>query len=61
MIISIVKIITFIPTAIISIKWLGAKGLVLATIVINTLPNLIFGRIQYKKLISGTATGIWNR
>ena len=61
MIISIVKIVTFIPTAIISIKWLGAKGLVLATIVINTLPNLIFGRIQYKKLISGTATGIWNR
>ncbi len=61
MIISIVKIIIFIPIAIMSIKWIGAKGLVLATILVNTLPNLIFGRVQYKKLISGTATGIWNK
>ena len=61
MIISLIKIVVFIPASIFLIRLLGAKGLVLATIVINTLPNLIFGRIQYDKLISGRTAGIWNK
>lgn len=61
MIISAVKIVVFIPVAIILVKQFNAVGLVLATILINTLPNLIFGRIQYSKLIRGTASGIWNK
>lgn len=60
-IISCCKIVLFIPSAIYLVKLYGALGLVIATIIINTLPNLIFGGIQYKKIITNTATGIWNR
>lgn len=60
-IISCCKIIAFIPVAIILVKVWGAVGLVITTIIVNTLPNLIFGGIQYKKIISGTAKGIWNK
>lgn len=60
-IISCCKIILFIPVAVLLVKQFGAIGLVGATILINTIPNLVFGYIQTNKIISGTATGIWNR
>ncbi len=60
-IISCCKIVLFIPVAILFVKEFGAIGLVGATIVINTIPNLVFGYIQTNKIISGTATGIWNK
>lgn len=59
--IAIFKIVVFIPAAIFLIKLWGAIGLVVAIIVINTLVNLIFGLVQYKKIINKTAKGIWNR
>jgi O-antigen/teichoic acid export membrane protein len=60
-IISCCKIVLFIPVAVYFVKSFGAIGLVLATIIINTIPNLLLGYIQTNKIISGTATGIWNK
>jgi len=59
--IAVFKIVTFIPAAIFLIKLWGAVGLVVAIIVINTLVNLVFGVIQYKKIINRTAKGIWDK
>lgn len=61
MIIGLFKIVLFIPTAIFLIKTFGSKGLVFAMILINTLPNFIFGSIQYKMIINRKAKNIWNR
>lgn len=58
---SIFKIITFIPLAVFLLKQMGLPGLVLATLLINTLPNLIFSYIQYNLIINKKAKGIWNR
>lgn len=55
------KIIFFLPVAIFFVKLWGAAGLVVALILINSLPNLIFNIIQYNKIINKTAKGIWNR
>ena len=60
-IISCCKIVLFIPVAVIMVKRFGAIGLVATTIIINTIPNLVFGYIQTKMIISGTARGIWNK
>ena len=60
-IISCFKIVLFIPIAIFLVRIFGTIGLVAATILINTIPNLVFGGIQAKRIITGTATGIWNK
>ena len=39
---------------------LGPAGVVLATL-ITTFPTMILWRIQYKKIMSGTAKNIWNK
>lgn len=59
--ISIVKIIVYIPTAILLINTIGLIGVVIAIILINTLPNLIFGVYQYSLVVNNMAKGIWNR
>lgn len=61
MIISICKIILFIPVAIAFIKLWGSVGLVLTIIFVNTLPNFFFGIKQYRMIINQKATGIWNK
>lgn len=61
MYISIFKIITFVPIAIIMMKYWQLNGLVLAVCLVNTSLNLIFGEIQYQKIITGKAKGIWNK
>lgn len=61
MLIAIFKIVLFIPVAIWLINMCGIVGLILATILINTLPNVILCYIQSKKIISNSLTGIWNR
>lgn len=61
MYLSIFKIITFIPTAWFAMKSYGVVGMVLATILVNALPNLVFSGIQYKLIINKTARGIWGR
>jgi O-antigen/teichoic acid export membrane protein len=38
---------------------MGSAGVILATI-IGLIPRVIFQPIQYKKIISGRASGIWN-
>lgn len=59
--VSYFKIVTFIPVAIAFVKNFGSVGLVLAVCLINTLTNLVFGEIQYRKIVSGKATGVWNK
>lgn len=60
-ILSFCKIVLFFPIAIIMIKQIGTIGLILSMLVVNTLPNLIFGVVQYNLIISGRAKGIWNK
>lgn len=61
MYLAIVKIITFIPAVILAIKAWGIIGVVISTIVINTIPNVLLGYIQYRLLITGKASGIWSK
>ena len=60
-IISFVKIVLFFPVAIAFIKMWQSAGLVLAILVVNTLPNMIFGIYQYYLIINHKAKGIWNK
>lgn len=60
-IVSVGKIVLFIPTAIFMIKIYGTLGLLISIILINTIPNFIVGVSQYKRIINKTATGIWNK
>jgi O-antigen/teichoic acid export membrane protein len=59
---AIVSIVITIPLAILFCKvWeIGPAGVVVA-MVCSTLPTSILWRIQYRKLISETATGVWNK
>lgn len=55
------KIVLFFPVAIAMVKLWGSVGLIITIIVVNTLPNLIIGVIQYNMIISNKAKGIWNK
>jgi O-antigen/teichoic acid export membrane protein len=59
---AILSIVATIPLAIFFSKTLamGPAGVVVA-MVCSTLPNAILYRIQSKKILDGTAAGIWNR
>lgn len=61
MIINAVKIIVFIPIAVSFVKWKGSVGMVYAIILVNLLPMIIFGWLQYYAVINNKAKGIWNR
>ena len=60
-IISFCKIVLFFPVAIALIKQLQAVGLVLAILLVNTLPNMVFGIYQYQLVLNHKAKGIWNK
>ena len=60
-IISFIKIALFFPVAIALIKLWASFGLIMAILVVNTLPNMVFGIYQYYLIISHKAKGIWNR
>jgi len=60
-IISFVKIALFFPVAIALIKLWASFGLVLAILVVNTLPNMVLGIYQYHLIINHRAKGIWNK
>lgn len=60
-IISCVKILLFFPIAIVLIKIWQSAGLVLAILVVNTLPNMVLGIYQYTLIINHKAKGIWNK
>lgn len=55
------KLVAFLPVAIILVHSYGAVGLVIALIVVNALPNIFIEVAQYKKIITKTASGVWNR
>ncbi len=59
---AIISTIITIPLAIWFSKYLhlGPSGVVLATLV-TTFPTMILWKIQYRKIMSGTASGIWNK
>lgn len=59
--IAIINLIINIPLSIFLAKYLdlGIKGIIMATIICVTI-NLIFGPIQYYKIINNKANGIWN-
>lgn len=61
MVSSVFKIIAYIPVAILLVSTLGTCGIMLAIIIINTLPNNVLYTIQYNKIVNRTATGIWNK
>lgn len=61
MYVSFFKILVFLPVSIFCIRHWQLEGLVLAICVINTAINIIFGEIQYRKIINGNAIGIWNK
>lgn len=58
---SLFKIIMFFPVAIALVKLWGSIGLLVTIIVVNTLPNMIVGVIQYNMIITNRAKGIWNK
>ena len=58
---SIVKTIVYIPFAILLINKIGLIGVIIAIILINTVPNLIFGVYQYSLLVNNKATGFWSK
>ena len=51
--------VTYIPLAYILGTWLGLVG-VLIVFAFNSFVNFLWSKLQYEKLIAGTATGIWN-
>ncbi len=58
---SFCKIALFFPFAIGLIKLWGALGLVIAILLINSLPNFIIGRYQFYLITQNKAKGIWNK
>ncbi len=58
---SVFKIAVFFPIAIALVKLWGAVGLVISILVVNTIPNLIVGVVQYYLIINNRARGIWNK
>ena len=55
------KIIIFLPIAVLLSKWGGATGLVLALVLVNSLPSSIIETIQYMKIINKRDIGVWGR
>lgn len=60
LILAIIGMLAFIPLAVFLGKLIGLPGVILATSVVNTV-NLIFFTIQYRKITSAKATGLWNK
>ena len=60
-IVGCIKMVVYIPLAIYLTKMIGASGLVLAIILVNSIPAAILEPIQYRKIINRRAKGIWNK
>ena len=58
---SLCKIVLFFPVAIVMIKLWGSLGLVLAILLVNSLPNFIISRYQFYLITHNKAIGIWNK
>lgn len=58
--ITIIEAVAYIPLAILCCKALGIAGIVVALIIVNSV-SCVINRRQFKLLVSGSATGIWNK
>ena len=58
---SFCKIVLFFPVAIAMIKLWGSLGLVLAILLVNSLPNFVISRYQFYLITHHKAKGIWNK
>lgn len=56
-----IQLILFIPIATMLCRYLGASGLVLSLILVNSLQAITLSPLQYFMIISGRAKGIWNK
>lgn len=61
MILSFAKIVLYFPISIAFIKLFGICGLVWAIILVNMIPNIVFGCTQYFLIVNSKAKGIWNK
>ena len=57
---TVIVAVAFVPVSIVLGKIWNITGIVIGMCLLN-LPGLILNRIQLKKLITGTAEGIWNK
>lgn len=53
--------ILFIPLAYVVVRWTGNIIWFMGVMCVVNIPGLVVNRIQFYKLINGTATGIWNK
>lgn len=60
-VLSFCKIALFFPVAIAMIKLWGSLGLILAILLVNSLPNFIISRYQFYLITHHKAKGIWNK
>lgn len=58
---SFCKIVLFFPVAIAMIKLWDSLGLVLAILLVNSLPNFLISRYQFYLITHHKAKGIWNK
>ncbi len=58
---SCIKILIFIPVSIVFIKSWGLIGLVSSILLVNTIPNILVGILQFNLIINKKAKGIWDR
>lgn len=57
---TVIVAIIFYPLCSILLKLLGLNGIIIGMILLN-ISGMILNRIQFKKVISGEATGLWNK
>ena len=57
---AIVTGILYVPVALLLCKYMGINGILVA-LCLSQIINVFVAPIQCNKLISGTATGIWNK
>ncbi|PYF75461.1 lipopolysaccharide biosynthesis protein [Pedobacter nutrimenti] len=57
---AIVSIIVYLPLAYLLCKFMGVSGVINASTIV-LMPLVVCSYIQYKKIVAGTASGIWNK
>lgn len=55
------KTLLFIPVAVFLAESFGSAGLMMAMVLVNSMPSSIIEFVQYKKIINHRAFGIWNK
>ncbi len=58
--VTIIEAIIYIPLALLLSKQLGTTGIILALVIVNAF-SAVTNKIQFDKIMHGTARGIWNK